>query len=107
VKKAQDEENFVNAIEITYSGNKCIQTSISTLKDMNLLLQTIAANGKVRHLWPKSSIVYFWACFINLYCGLGCGHVESDITNNNNSVHFITGQQWRHLTLCITPTAQQ
>jgi len=50
VKKAQDEENFVNAIEITYSGNKCIQTSISSLKDMNLLLQTIAANGKVGHL---------------------------------------------------------
>ncbi|XP_065887458.1 rho guanine nucleotide exchange factor 7-like isoform X2 [Dysidea avara] len=46
MKKAQDEENFVNAIEIIYSGNKCIQTSINSLKDMNLLLQTIAANGK-------------------------------------------------------------
>jgi len=48
VKKTQDEENFINAIEITYSGNKCIQTSISTLKDMNLLLTTITAKGKVR-----------------------------------------------------------
>jgi len=47
VRKTQDEENFLNAIEIIYNNNKSIQTSITTLKDMKLLLETVAAKGMV------------------------------------------------------------
>ena len=47
MRKTQDEAGFLNAIEIIYNNNKSIQTSISTVKDMKLLLETIAANGMV------------------------------------------------------------
>lgn len=47
MRKTQDEEGFLNAIEIIYNNNKSIQTSISTVKDMKLLLETISANGMV------------------------------------------------------------
>lgn len=61
MRKAHDEENFSNAVEIIYNNNKSIQTSITTLKDMKLLLETVTANGKVM--------------FRFLYCGandVGC-----------------------------------
>lgn len=75
VKKAQDEENFLNAIEIIYNNNKSIQTSITTLKEMKLFLETITANGMVIYVVDLLiEIESQCLMIVSLHC-LGCGSI--------------------------------